>query len=77
MQPPMPPPLHPHQPPPPPHSPSLPSRPLRIFSDPTAQRLSLRVLDADVGKADDLLGSAMRGLQVCLGVGGVGGVGVG
>ena len=32
--------------------------------DPASQRLTVRVADADVGKADDLLGSAMRGLQV-------------
>ena len=28
------------------------------------QRLTVRVLDADVGKADDLLGTTMRGLKV-------------
>ena len=35
-----------------------------MCSDPAKQRLTVRVLDADVGKADDLLGSTMRGLQV-------------
>ncbi len=29
-----------------------------------SQRLTVRVLDADVGKADDLLGTTMRGLKV-------------
>lgn len=33
-------------------------------SDPASQRLTVRVLDADVGKSDDLLGTAMRGLKV-------------
>ncbi|EFN50817.1 hypothetical protein CHLNCDRAFT_141758 [Chlorella variabilis] len=34
-----------------------------FFLDPAKQRLTVRVLDADVGKSDDLLGSTMRGLQ--------------
>jgi hypothetical protein len=34
-----------------------------FVSDPSKQRLAVRVLDADVGKADDLLGTAQRGLQ--------------
>ena len=37
---------------------------LCMCSDAAKQRLTVRVLDADVGKADDLLGSTMRGLQV-------------
>lgn len=41
-----------------------PSPPPAWRSDPAKQRLTVRVLDADVGKADDLLGTAMRGLQV-------------
>ncbi|PRW20266.1 alpha beta-hydrolase isoform A [Chlorella sorokiniana] len=34
-----------------------------FVSDPASQRLTVRVLDADVGKADDLLGTTMRGLK--------------
>ncbi|KAL4420729.1 hypothetical protein ABPG75_010385 [Micractinium tetrahymenae] len=34
-----------------------------FVSDPATQRLVVKVLDQDMGKADDLLGSAMRGLQ--------------
>lgn len=34
-----------------------------VCSDLAKQRLTVRVLDADTGKADDLLGSTMRGLQ--------------
>jgi hypothetical protein len=39
-----------------------------MCSDTAKQRLTVRVLDADVGKADDLLGSTMRGLQVSGGI---------
>lgn len=42
----------------------LPPCTARPCSDLASQRLTVRVLDADVGKADDLLGTTMRGLKV-------------
>lgn len=40
-----------------------------FVSDPASQRLVLKVLDQDIGKADDLLGTSMRGLQDLVGGG--------
>lgn len=46
------------------HLPPTPPTHARPCSDLASQRLTVRVLDADVGKADDLLGTTMRGLKV-------------
>lgn len=47
----------------PPPAAAWPSPPFLARSDLSAQRLVLKVLDQDMGKSDDLLGTAMRGLQ--------------